>query len=121
MWRTLPEPSSAQKTPALPKRLQIEDPSAVEDATANIPASLIDVVEKISDAKYEITFPLTHLKPLQRIALGIGNSRTLLVRLIVGNPTKPSEFCIHFHPEQAVAIPPRSIFRRLRTSTSTHP
>ena len=32
----------AQKTSALLKRLQIEDPSAVEDATANIPASLID-------------------------------------------------------------------------------
>lgn len=91
--------SDARKTSDFLSRIGIEDPSVLEDATAFTPASLVDVVEKIGDGEFEMAFPLTHLKPLQRVALGIGSARTLLVRLYWSDENSSPEFCIHLHPE----------------------
>jgi hypothetical protein len=87
------------RTSNLLTRLGIEDPSAHEDAVANIPLSLVDVVEKLSDDEYELCFPLTHLNPPQRAALGIGGARVLLVRFLLETGGLSPGFCTHLHPE----------------------
>lgn len=92
------------KTSALLNQLGIENPSPAENDILSIPNSLIDVVERIGDGEFELCFPLTHLKELQRTALGIGKARMLLVRLLVeGN--KPPEFCVHLYPEPKMIDP----------------
>jgi hypothetical protein len=88
-----------QKTSTLLERLSIEDTSAIEHDISGIPESLIDVVDRIGDGLFELCFPLTHLKPLQRAALGVGKCRMVLVRVMLGNGSTPPEFCIHLHPE----------------------
>ncbi|KAI9778080.1 MAG: hypothetical protein M1839_008384 [Geoglossum umbratile] len=87
------------KTSALLARPGIEGQSAAEGGISGIPASPIDGVEKIGDGRYELFFPLTHLKPLQRTALGVGGSRMLLVRLFLGDGSTPPGFCMHLRPE----------------------
>jgi Poly(ADP-ribose) polymerase catalytic domain len=96
---------SPKKTAELLANLSVEDPLAFENDISNIPNSLIDVVERIGEGEFELSFPLTHLKPFQRTALGIGSARMLLVRLLVGNGRKPPEFCIHLHPEPGGNVP----------------
>lgn len=110
----------SQKTSALLRKLNIEDPSAIEDATASIPISLVDVVERVRDGEFEISFPLTHLKPLQRLALGAGSSRAILVRLVIGDVSKPPEFCIHLYPEPNGSAPGRRAGRASNENTSSH-
>jgi hypothetical protein len=70
-----------------------------KDSISNIPSSLVDVVEVISDGEFELLFPLNHKRPFQRTALGIGETRMLLVRLVIRNGTEAPKFCIHLHPD----------------------
>ncbi|MCJ1247640.1 hypothetical protein MMC30_004855 [Trapelia coarctata] len=79
--------------------LRIEAPSALEDAVASLPAALVDVVEKVGEHEVELNLPLTHLTPVQRIALGAGSSPSLLVRLILGDGGLPPGFCLHLDDE----------------------
>lgn len=86
-------------TSRLVRSLGIQDQSAARNGVSNIPNSLVDVVEEIGDGEFELLFPLNQKRPFQRTALGIGNVRMLLVRLLTGNGTKPPEFCIHLRPD----------------------
>ena len=79
--------------------LRIEAPSALDDSLASLPAALVDVVEKVGENEVELTFPLTHLTPVQRIALGVGRAQSLLVRLILGDDGLPPGFCLHLDNE----------------------
>lgn len=108
-----------RKTSTLLERLSIEDTSAVEDDISGTPESLIDVVERIGDGLFELCFPLTHLKPLQRAALGVGKSRMVLVHIMLGNGSEPPEFCIHLHPEPG-GDRPEGVGRATNPSTVGH-
>lgn len=81
---------------ALLQRLGVDDTSSGRAADTGIPGELVDAVESVGDAEYELCFALTSLNDLQRRARGISNdSRMLLVRLgLQGSP----RFCIHFSP-----------------------
>jgi hypothetical protein len=83
--------------------LNIEDPSPVEDELAKLPMALVGLVEKVSDREVELQFPLTQLRPLQRIAMGVGNAQTVIVRLDLGDYTIPAGFCLHFDNESTSA------------------
>lgn len=48
-----------------------------DDGIADIPAALVDIIERHGFQEFEIVFPLSHLKPLQRIAMGVGNARNI--------------------------------------------
>ncbi|MCJ1320895.1 hypothetical protein MMC15_006236 [Xylographa vitiligo] len=61
----------------------IEEPSPLDEAIACLPRGLVDVVEKIGEQEVELHFPLTHLKDLQRKAMGVGKAQSLFVRLVV--------------------------------------
>lgn len=85
-----------RRTSSLLARIGAEDPSAVEDRVANVTPDLIDVVEKIGPAEFEMVFPLTQMKSLQRRALGIGEARILLIRLRLVD--EGFQFCMHLFP-----------------------
>jgi Poly(ADP-ribose) polymerase catalytic domain len=98
-----------QKTSALLARSRIEDLSIIEDSRSGIPAELLDVVEGIGNGEFEMSFLLTHLKPLNLRAHGLSNARILVVRLNLGSGAAPPRFCMHIHPEP----------RDLRSSANT--
>lgn len=85
-----------QRISALLQRLGVDDTSGGRAADAGIPDELVDAVEPVGEAEYELSFALTGLSDLQRRARGISkDSRMLLVRLCLqGSP----QFCIHFSP-----------------------
>jgi len=85
-----PEGTAAQM-----ESLDVKCPSFVEDLLAMLPASLVDVVEQVDEWAVELQFPLPHLTALQRMATGVGEAQSLLVRLFVGDGTTPVGFCIH--------------------------
>lgn len=63
-------------------------------ASGRVPSPLVDMIEELSPKVYELFFPLTHLKPLQKKAMGIGDSRSMVVRIIFAGH-RVHEFCIH--------------------------
>lgn len=79
--------------------INIEDPSPVEDELAKLPTTLVGLVEKVSDREVELQFPLTRLRPLQRIAMGVDNAQSLTLRLDLGDYSIPAGFCLHFNSE----------------------
>lgn len=83
------------KTEVLIEILGIED----EDCLLEIPEHLVDVIEQISHVEYEICFPLDHLKPLQKIALNVGEANNLVVRLSLEHGLEQPFFCVHLDPE----------------------
>jgi hypothetical protein len=82
-------------TAAQMESLDVKCPSFLEDVLAMVPAALVDVVEQVDEWAVELQFPLTHLTALQRMATGVGEAQSLLVRLFVGDGTVPMGFCIH--------------------------
>jgi hypothetical protein len=81
---------------ALVAELGIEDTSTLEDEISSLPLELVDVIEVVGENVVELHFPLTHLTELQRAGMGIRNSQSLIVRLLVTNSSLPSGFCLHF-------------------------
>jgi hypothetical protein len=93
---TLRQHQKPQQIFALLQRLSVDNTSSSRAAVTKIPDELVDAVESVGDAEYELSFALTCLSDLQRRARGISkDSRMLLVRLCLqGSP----QFCIHFSP-----------------------
>lgn len=85
-----------QQISSLLRRIGIDNTSNGRAVYEGIPDELIDSVELVGEAEYELSFALTDLSDLQRWARGISkDSRMLLVRLFLhGSP----QFCIHFSP-----------------------
>jgi hypothetical protein len=72
-----------------------------EESLLFIPDSLVDVVEEVSYTEYEIVFPLDHIKPLQRLALGVGEAKNAILRLKFANGASQPGFCVHLDPDQS--------------------
>lgn len=86
-------------TSKLLARINVEDISEVELALSYLPPELVSVVEKVGEREVEMLFPLTHLKQLQRNAIGVDNAQSVLLRLMVGGDKMPPGFCIHLDTE----------------------
>jgi hypothetical protein len=84
---------------ALCGKLGINDTSALDDELACLPFELVNVVEMVDEDTVELHFPLAHLTTLQRAGMGTGSSKSLIVRLILGNNSLPAGFCIHLDNE----------------------
>lgn len=82
------------------QKLNIEATRVVEELLSGLPPALDGLVESVGDNELEMQFPLTDLKPLQRIAIGAGETQSLLVRLTIRVDGKPIKFCIHLSKEQ---------------------
>lgn len=61
-----------------------------------ITAELFDVVEELAPGEYELSFPLTGLKDLQRQVRGVPEGARLL--LVQVNLNNPYGFCLHYSP-----------------------
>lgn len=85
----------------------------LDDGIVDIPEALADVIEQHGFHEFEIMFPLDHLKPIQRIAMGVGDARNIMVRMnLVGDFESKPQFCVHMSPEQTVSAGSRSANRR---------
>ena len=82
-------------TTTLLASLGIEDSSPADDALANLPATLVNVIDRIDDQEVEMQFPINQLTPLQRVAMGVGDAQNLVVRVLVGDSAIKPGFCIH--------------------------
>lgn len=91
-----------QGTSALLAELDIEDTSPLEDEIAYLPAELVDVIEMVAEDVVELHFPLTHYTALQKTAMGTSSAQSLIVRLVIGNSSLPSGFCMHFDDEDKI-------------------
>ncbi|EEU38750.1 uncharacterized protein NECHADRAFT_83215 [Fusarium vanettenii 77-13-4] len=61
-----------------------------------IPVELADAVEEVAPNEYELSFPLTGLNELQRMARGVPDgARLLVVRVCL---TSSRGFCVHYAP-----------------------
>ena len=104
----------AERLEALQRALKVKDPkgtnlllqeigvpdnSLLEDELSELPAGVIDVVEKTGDNEVEISFTLTAYTEMQRGAMGIPKAaKTLLLRLFIDhNGDMAPSFCIHFN------------------------
>ncbi|RSL57973.1 hypothetical protein CEP53_006295 [Fusarium sp. AF-6] len=61
-----------------------------------VPAELADAIEEVAPDEYELSFPLTGLNELQRLARGVPDgARLLVVRVCLRSS---AGFCIHYAP-----------------------
>jgi hypothetical protein len=84
-------------TTALLQELGIPNDSLLDDEIMNLPADIINAVEKVGDSEVEISFPMASFTELQRKGMGIPNgANTLLLRLLIHDQDHPPSFCLHF-------------------------
>ncbi|KAF2671472.1 hypothetical protein BT63DRAFT_371329 [Microthyrium microscopicum] len=84
-----------KRVAALLKSLDIMD--SMHGRHSDLPESLIDAVEVLSDNEYEITFPLTDLGEIQLYGRGI-TKKSRILRLRIRLDGKPA-FCVHTSAE----------------------
>jgi hypothetical protein len=82
-------------TSLLLAEVNIEDVSRIEAALSDLPPRLLNIVERVSEFEIEMLFSLTHLTQLQKGAIGIRNSQSLSLRLMIVGDEMPPGFCIH--------------------------
>jgi hypothetical protein len=97
-----------QGTSTFLAELGIEDTSPIDDELAALPTELINVIDKVDEDQVELQFPLTHFTAFQRTAMGAGNSRSLVVRLVLGYFREPPGFCMHLDGEDKATIKDRN-------------
>jgi hypothetical protein len=86
---------NTEKTSNLLYALGLED----DRSMLEIPDHLVDVVEQINYFEYEICFPLDHLKPLQKIALCVGDARNIVLRINLQHGIEKPLYCVHLDPD----------------------
>ncbi|KAH7392855.1 hypothetical protein BKA66DRAFT_457050 [Pyrenochaeta sp. MPI-SDFR-AT-0127] len=86
-------------TTLLLQELGIPDNSLLDEEILNLPAEIVDVIERVGENEVEISFPLTAYTELRRSALGIPNTaNTLLLRLSLDHSGgMPPSFCVHLN------------------------
>jgi hypothetical protein len=83
-----------QRVNVMSQRLGVLDRTSRQPSREDIPDELVDVVETVGEDEFELTFPLTGINSLHRLARGIPeDARLLLVRLKL---SQNHGFCIHF-------------------------
>ncbi|RSL75636.1 hypothetical protein CEP51_010682 [Fusarium floridanum] len=77
------------------REVGIQD-TPVRGAGKGVPAELADAIEEVAPDEYELSFPLTGLNELQRLARGVPDgARLLVVRVCLRSS---AGFCIHYAP-----------------------
>jgi hypothetical protein len=88
-------------TRLLLEELGLPSSSQLDDEMADLPAEVMNVVERVGEEQVEISFPLTGFAEMQRNALGIPHgASSLLLRLKTkGEDESPPSFCVHFNDD----------------------
>lgn len=85
-----------RRVPAVLSQIGVESNAIGRVVDEQIPDELVDAIDEIGESEYELSFALTGLSSLQRLARGIHkDSRMFLIRLsLLSDP----QFCVHFSP-----------------------
>ncbi|KAJ4378761.1 GID complex subunit containing RING finger motif [Didymella sp. IMI 355093] len=81
----------------------VSDTTDLDEEIMKLPASVVDLVEKIGDDEVEMTFSLAGLTKLQRAAMGVPEgANTLMLQLSFdyNNDSSPS-FCLHYNTDKS--------------------
>ncbi|RSM12113.1 hypothetical protein CEP52_002589 [Fusarium oligoseptatum] len=88
-------PLYSQRRIVSARSVGIQD-TPVRGAGKGVPAELADAIEEVAPDEYELSFPLTGLNELQRLARGVPDgARLLVVRVCLRSS---AGFCIHYAP-----------------------
>lgn len=82
--------------------LGIEEQCPADDILAGMPSRLLDVVERVGDNELEMHFPLSELKPLQRLGMGVGTVKTLVLHLKLADAWKLSFLRTSLHENRTI-------------------
>ncbi|KAF2688582.1 hypothetical protein K458DRAFT_414308 [Lentithecium fluviatile CBS 122367] len=83
-------------TKILLEQLGMEDVSPLDEELDTLPVAIAGAVEKCGGNEVEISFPLAEWTDLQRSGMGVGEAKTLLVRLFLDHlGDMPTSFCVH--------------------------
>jgi len=83
-------------TKILLESLGIDDVDPLDEELEELPIAIAGAVEKCGDNEVEISFPLSEWTDLQRSAMGVGDAKTLLLRLFLDHlGDMPTSFCFH--------------------------
>ncbi|KAJ8115811.1 hypothetical protein OPT61_g2632 [Boeremia exigua] len=93
-----------QGTSLLLQQIGVPDTIELDEEISNLPAEVLDLVERIGDKEVEITFPLAAFTQLQRGAMGVPDSAdTLLLQLFLDYSKElPVAFCLHYNSDQTI-------------------
>lgn len=87
-------------TSAFLRQIGYPETSPFDQEFLDLPADIIDAVERHGEHVVEISFPLMAFTELQRAATGIGQANTLLAVLYLGTTRgKLRGFCVHLDTE----------------------
>jgi hypothetical protein len=94
----------AKGTALLLQELGVPDSSLLDEEIADLPAGIIDVVEKVSETEVEISFSLSAFAQLQKRAMGIPTGAvSLLLRLSFHSlEDMPPSFCVHLDDDKGL-------------------
>lgn len=84
-----------QETSRLLAKLGIEKPAFVEDAMFLVSPSVSSLVRLVGEDIIELQFPAAGLTTVQRLAFGMDDVESFLIRICVDELGKPIEFCVH--------------------------
>ncbi|KAF2838190.1 hypothetical protein M501DRAFT_1017212 [Patellaria atrata CBS 101060] len=85
----------SSSTSEMLKTLGIKIPSALEDSLGSLRYHSWNVMDQISEHEVDLYFPLTELTPFQRTAMGMGESKSLILRITLNSMNLPTKYCIH--------------------------
>lgn len=81
---------------ALLLKLKIEDTtSTTDDENLSLPDDIINMVEQVDERTLELSFSTAHLKLLQRKAMGLTASESIIVRITRAPSGSWESFCVH--------------------------
>jgi hypothetical protein len=71
----------------------------IETGLLPIPFHLAEVIEEVGATGYDIIFPLSELKPLRKLSLGVGSAKCLVVRIGFTMGSLGPKFHVRLDPE----------------------
>lgn len=82
---------------------KIEAPAGVSAIIAELPVELLDVIEDVAEDQLELHFSLSGLHSLNKLALGVHGTETVVVTLRTFGGGVVDAFCVHVEEEVGVA------------------
>jgi hypothetical protein len=109
-------------TALLLQELSIPYNSQLDEEMMNLPAGIMDVVERVGDTGVEISFPLTTFTELRKSAMGVPiGAHGLVLRLTdYASEELPPSFCVHFNNDENLDTLSHTPWRCAQDSRSPH-
>jgi Poly(ADP-ribose) polymerase catalytic domain len=101
----LREMKLALKLHDCPRAVEFFASLGINESTSllQIPDHLADCIDEVDNSHYDLHFPLDGFKPVQRLAMGLGNAQSLIVQVGIKDNLSDSTFSVRMHPEPDVS------------------